>query len=586
MTLMSEKGATASSCIRALELLCAVAAEDAALVGDPRRLRSSCAACVHLAAKLEGIRSVPLSVLAESAGVDAPSAILAAEPAVIGAVDGAFAAPTGWTKLERIALEWRPRPLAFTAAQALLCLLAVAELERYLAAPDLAALGAALAAAAAFGQPLPAGSHEPNTEAAAPYAAAALRAARAAQVPESPESVVAVRPDYQHALAALAAKSPPTVAAAALEHASFPSPPLPAHALLRRFLPAERRERTAPVTGGMRITAKLGEGVYGKVYRVRLRDASRGVIAVKELPGQDGGAGGLVPSSAAELAIHRAVAGGPGVVDMLWWRVTPQYVFIALPAFPTTLLGWLTNNKAAESQALSFLRQLCSALDHVHSCGVLHLDVKPSNILIDPASMDVRVCDFSVSETWDVGGERMCEGPLVQSVWYRAPEVVARCDRRVPALDVWSLGIVGVDIAANMAGVGMLDAGFPLRGPWCDSTGEEQLQAVFESFGFPRRGGGGARWWPELATTRYYRETIRHWERPPGKPLEALLPGAPGWLLAFLGRALLYRPQSRPSCGELLLALPPEVHPEEAHREPKRRKRQCIEGARASRQKQ
>ena len=40
--------------------------------------------------------------------------------------------------------------------------------------------------------------------------------------------------------------------------------------------------------------------------------------------------------------------------------------------------------------------QVLSALQHVHSCGIAHLDVKPENILVD-GSFRLRLCDFGFS---------------------------------------------------------------------------------------------------------------------------------------------------------------------------------------------
>jgi len=41
-----------------------------------------------------------------------------------------------------------------------------------------------------------------------------------------------------------------------------------------------------------------------------------------------------------------------------------------------------------------YIYQLCRALGYVHSLGVCHRDVKPQNLLIDPNSHELKLCDF------------------------------------------------------------------------------------------------------------------------------------------------------------------------------------------------
>ncbi|XXQ30110.1 Protein kinase domain-containing protein [Plasmodiophora brassicae] len=81
--------------------------------------------------------------------------------------------------------------------------------------------------------------------------------------------------------------------------------------------------------------------------------------------------------------------------------------------------------------------QLLSALEFVHSCGVIHADVKPDNIVfVDDDGCQVRLVDFGSAQF-----HRGSLEPYVQSRFYRAPEVILGADYG-PAIDIWSLGCV------------------------------------------------------------------------------------------------------------------------------------------------
>ncbi|HBF85154.1 MULTISPECIES: serine/threonine-protein kinase [Streptomyces] len=85
---------------------------------------------------------------------------------------------------------------------------------------------------------------------------------------------------------------------------------------------------------------------------------------------------------------------------------------------------------------------LASALAHVHAAGVVHRDVKPSNILMDETGRP-HLTDFGISKLLDAAA-RTATGPLVGTAAYLAPEQV-RGRGAGPASDVYSLGLVLIE---------------------------------------------------------------------------------------------------------------------------------------------
>ncbi|GMF16273.1 unnamed protein product [Phytophthora lilii] len=96
-----------------------------------------------------------------------------------------------------------------------------------------------------------------------------------------------------------------------------------------------------------------------------------------------------------------------------------------------------------------FLYQMLCALHHIHSAGVLHRDMKPSNILLN-ANCDLKVCDFGlarggVGSTAEQQHELLHPGELTEYVvtrWYRAPEIMLNCLHYTTAIDVWAVGCI------------------------------------------------------------------------------------------------------------------------------------------------
>lgn len=89
--------------------------------------------------------------------------------------------------------------------------------------------------------------------------------------------------------------------------------------------------------------------------------------------------------------------------------------------------------------------QLCSAVQYLHRHGVLHLDLKPSNIVAE--SGRAKIIDLSVARP--PGPSR----PGVGTWYYMAPEQV-RGDTLEPAADVWGIGAVLWEAAAGRPAFG------------------------------------------------------------------------------------------------------------------------------------
>jgi len=92
-----------------------------------------------------------------------------------------------------------------------------------------------------------------------------------------------------------------------------------------------------------------------------------------------------------------------------------------------------------EPLALGLCARLAEALAYAHRGGVVHRDVKPANVMFDPATDTVKLTDFGLARSVDAEATR--SGLLLGSPAYMAPELLAgaRADARS---DLYALGVL------------------------------------------------------------------------------------------------------------------------------------------------
>jgi serine/threonine-protein kinase len=102
--------------------------------------------------------------------------------------------------------------------------------------------------------------------------------------------------------------------------------------------------------------------------------------------------------------------------------------------------------RLSPAHTLDVLAQSALALDSAHSAGVVHRDVKPSNLLLRRDGV-VKVTDFGIAHATDEA-PRTETGLVVGTAAYLSPEQVA-CRPATPASDVYALGVVAYECLAG-----------------------------------------------------------------------------------------------------------------------------------------
>lgn len=198
---------------------------------------------------------------------------------------------------------------------------------------------------------------------------------------------------------------------------------------------------TGSLFAGYRIDEFVGRGGMGEVYRATETESSR-VVALKLMltAGRDGFAERFQRESAAAAAIVN-----PHVVPVYSAGVENGYAFLAMRFVDGRDLGSiLASGPLQLDRALGIVAQVAEALDAAHDRGLVHRDVKPGNILLEPqpdGSERAFLSDFGLVKELVADDGATSTGMVLGTPDYIPPEQVHSgiADARG---DVYALGCV------------------------------------------------------------------------------------------------------------------------------------------------
>ncbi len=193
--------------------------------------------------------------------------------------------------------------------------------------------------------------------------------------------------------------------------------------------------------GRFALIDTVGIGAFGTVYKARDPELDR-VVAIK-VPR----AGNL--STADDRA--RFVREARNMAQLRHPSIVPVHEVGEHEGTPfivsefvagVTLSDWLTGRKPTFPESARLVATLADALEYAHERGVVHRDVKPSNVLLD-ARGEPQLTDFGLAKR-DVGEITMTlEGQVLGTPAYMSPEQARGDGHRVDGRsDVYSLGVI------------------------------------------------------------------------------------------------------------------------------------------------
>ncbi|KAL8167333.1 hypothetical protein V2J09_008832 [Rumex salicifolius] len=215
----------------------------------------------------------------------------------------------------------------------------------------------------------------------------------------------------------------------------------------------------------------IGQGTYSNVYRARDLE-KRKIVALKKVRFDN-----LEPESvrfmAREIHILRRLD-HPNIIK-LEGLVTSRMscsLYLVFEYMEHDLAGLASHPaiKFTESQVKCYMQQLLCGLDHCHSQGILHRDIKGSNLLIDNNGI-LKIADFGLATLYDPRQTQPLTSRVV-TLWYRPPELLLGATQYGTSVDLWSAGCILAE----------LYAGKPIMP---GRTEVEQLHKIFKLCGSP-----------------------------------------------------------------------------------------------------
>src|SRR5262245_10632998 len=208
-----------------------------------------------------------------------------------------------------------------------------------------------------------------------------------------------------------------------------PAPPAAVHPRLDRY----------------RVVRVLGEGGMGTVYEAE-QDNPRRTVALKVI--RAGLASDFLLKRFAREAQILGRLHHPGIAQVYDAGVAES----GQPYLVLELIAGVPLDQYARDQALDvrgrleLVARVCDAVQHAHERGVIHRDLKPGNILVEPSGQP-RVLDFGVARAADLGltagGGRTEAGQLIGTLHYMSPEQVSGDPSAIdPRGDVYALGVI------------------------------------------------------------------------------------------------------------------------------------------------
>ncbi|KAI5188753.1 hypothetical protein NEMIN01_0121 [Nematocida minor] len=196
--------------------------------------------------------------------------------------------------------------------------------------------------------------------------------------------------------------------------------------------------------GNYKFKQMLGEGMYAVVYLAEQDAEPWAIKVINKGKCRKRGTRHAQKEIAALLRLGKKA----GVVHLKEWRENETFFFIVLSYCPGYSLD-NTPTLLSVQEILYTALSILETLKRIHSLGVFHLDIKPSNVIV--SRHGACLVDFGCSIISENGVVEKHMLPFEGTPAYMAPEMIKSTDPFISleSLDVWSFGCLLYYLAAG-----------------------------------------------------------------------------------------------------------------------------------------
>lgn len=179
------------------------------------------------------------------------------------------------------------------------------------------------------------------------------------------------------------------------------------------------------------IIQKIGRGKYSEVF-TGVNVLNDGECVIKVLKPVK------IKKIHREIKILKNLTGGPNIVRLF------DVVRDSASKIPALVFEKVNNvdfrvlySKFTIDDIKFYFTQLLKALDYSHSMGIIHRDVKPQNVMIDPERRQLKLIDWGLADFYHPGTDFNVR---VASRYHKGPELLVNLRQYDYSLDLWAVG--------------------------------------------------------------------------------------------------------------------------------------------------
>lgn len=188
---------------------------------------------------------------------------------------------------------------------------------------------------------------------------------------------------------------------------------------------------------------QVGEGTFGQVWKARSTKDGR-YVALKKIR-MEAERDGFPVTAMREIKLLQSLR-HDNIVRLYEMMVSNGSVFMVFQYMDHDLTGVLSQTQFVFTDAhlKSFCRQMLAGLAYLHHKGVIHRDIKGSNILINNRG-ELKLADFGLARFYQKRRQSDYTNRVI-TLWYRPPELLLGTTVYGPEVDMWSAGCIMLEL--------------------------------------------------------------------------------------------------------------------------------------------